>query len=52
MTKRKRRALTVVSCFFAVGVVGLAVFFATLDQNRAKKYITAAVTKHRPRIKY
>ena len=45
MTKRKRRALTVVSCFFAIGVVGLAVFFATLDQNRAKKYITAAVSK-------
>ena len=45
MTKRKRRALTLVSCFFAVGVVGLALFFATLDQNRAKKYITAAVSK-------
>src|SRR5690349_6069708 len=45
MTKRKRRALTVVGCFFAVGVVGLAVFFATLNQDRAKKYITAAVSK-------
>jgi AsmA family protein len=45
MTKRKRRALTLVSCFFGIGIVGLAVFFATLNQDRAKKYITTAVSK-------
>ena len=45
MTKRQRRALTVVGCFFGVGIVGLALFFATLNQDRAKKYITAAVSK-------
>ena len=48
MEKRKRRALTWVGCtfaFFAITVVGLAVFFTTLDQSRAKKYIAAGVGK-------
>jgi len=45
MTKRKRRALTLVSCFFAIAAVGVTVLFATLNQSRAKKYIAAGVSK-------
>ena len=45
MTKRKRRALIWVGCFLALLRLRLAVFFATLDQNRAKKYISAGVSK-------
>ncbi|HEV8720408.1 MAG TPA: AsmA family protein [Candidatus Binatia bacterium] len=45
MTKRRRRALIWVGCFLAIVAIGLTVFIATLDQNRAKKYISAGVSK-------
>jgi len=45
MTKRRRRALIWVGCFFAIVAIALTVFIATLDQNRAKKYISAGVSK-------
>jgi uncharacterized protein involved in outer membrane biogenesis len=43
MTKRKRRVL--ISLFFAFGiiVIATAIFISTLDQNKAKQYISAAV---------
>ena len=45
MTKRKHRALTLVSCFLVIGIVGVALLFATLTQDRAKKYIAVGVSK-------
>src|SRR5882724_7342417 len=45
MTKRRHRALIWVGCFFAIIAIALAVFIATLDQNKAKKYISAGVSK-------
>src|SRR5437867_5719687 len=45
MTKRRHRALIGVGCFFAIVAIALAVFIATLDQNKAKKYISAGVSK-------
>jgi len=45
MTKRRHRALIWVGCFFAIVAIALAVFIATLDQNKAKKYISAGVSK-------
>ena len=45
MTKRRRRALIWVGCFFAIVAIALTVFVATLDQNRAKQYISAGVSK-------
>src|ERR1051325_1300810 len=45
MATRKRRALTLVGGFFAISVVALTVFVATLNQHRVKKYITAGVSK-------
>ncbi|HEX5605808.1 MAG TPA: AsmA family protein, partial [Candidatus Binatia bacterium] len=48
MEKRKRRALTWAGSifgFFAIAAVGLTVFVTTLDQNRAKKYLAAGVSK-------
>src|SRR5262245_16849657 len=48
MTKRKRRALIWIGSifgFFAVIVIALAIFIATVDLNRAKPYISAAVSK-------
>jgi len=46
MTKRKRRALIWVGSVFgvlAIVAIALVIFIATLDQNKAKKYISAAV---------
>jgi uncharacterized protein involved in outer membrane biogenesis len=43
MTKRKHRALIWVGAIFGVIVVAVAIFIATLDVNRAKGYISAAV---------
>jgi uncharacterized protein involved in outer membrane biogenesis len=46
MTKRKRRALIWTGSIvgvFAVLAVALLIFVSTLDQNRAKTYIAAAV---------
>ena len=47
MTKRKRRILISLSAVF--GIIGIAtataIFFLTLDQNKAKKYISAGVSK-------
>src|SRR4029450_7536343 len=45
MTTRKRHALIWVGSVFGIAGVALAVFIATLDQNRAKKYISAGVSK-------
>ena len=45
MTKRRHRALIGVGCFFAIVAIALTVFIATLDQNKAKKYISAGVSK-------
>ncbi len=46
MTKRKRRALIWTGSIFgvfAVLAIALLIFISTLEQNRAKKYISAAV---------
>ncbi|TMB69004.1 MAG: AsmA family protein, partial [Deltaproteobacteria bacterium] len=45
MTKRKRRALIWVGSVFGIIVIAAVIFFATLDANRAKGYISAAVSK-------
>src|SRR6266542_4211503 len=45
MTKRRRRVLIWVGCFFGIVAIVVAVFIATLDQNKAKKYISAGVSK-------
>jgi AsmA family protein len=47
MTKRKRHALLWLSCVFGIIVIATAtaIFFSTLDQNKAKKYISAAVSQ-------
>src|SRR6266540_5003566 len=44
MTKRRRRVLIWVGCFFGIVAIAVAVFIATLDQNKAKKYISAGVS--------
>lgn len=44
MSKGKRRALIGVGAVIGVVVTGVAIFLATLDQNRAKKYISAVVS--------
>ena len=41
----KRRVLIWIGCFCAIVAIGLAIFVATLDQNRAKNYIAAGVSK-------
>ena len=48
MTKRKRRALIWTGSIFgvfAVLAIALLIFISTLDQNKAKKYISAGVSK-------
>ena len=47
MTKRKRRALIWLSSIFGIIAIATAtaIFFSTLDQNKAKKYISAGVSK-------
>ena len=45
MTRGKRRALIWTGSIFAIVAVALAIFISTLDQNKAKKYISAAVTE-------
>ncbi len=45
MTKRKRHALIWVGSVFGIIVISAVIFFATLDANRAKGYISAAVSK-------
>src|SRR5438552_18258014 len=45
MTKRKRRALIWVCSVFGIIVIAAVIFFATLDANKAKGYISAAVSK-------
>ena len=45
MTTRKRHALIWLGSVFGIAAVALAVFIATLDQNKAKKYISAGVSK-------
>jgi AsmA family protein len=45
MTKRKRRALIWLFSVFGIIAIAIAIFFSTLDQNKAKKYISAGVSK-------
>ena len=45
MTKRKRRALIWVGSVFGIIVIAAVIFFATLDANKAKGYISTAVSK-------
>ena len=45
MTIGKRRVLIGVGSVFGVAAIALAIFVATLDQNKAKKYISAGVSK-------
>ena len=45
MTTRKRHVLIGVGTVVAIVVVAAAVLIATLDQNRAKKYISTTVSK-------
>jgi uncharacterized protein involved in outer membrane biogenesis len=45
MSKRKRRALIWLSSVFGIIALAAAIFFSTLDQNKAKKYISAGVSK-------
>src|SRR5258708_7993563 len=45
MTTRKRRALIWVGSVFGITAIALAIFIATFDQNKAKKYISAGVSK-------
>ena len=45
MTTRKRRVLIGLGTAVAIVVVAAAVLIATLDQSKAKKYITASVSK-------
>ena len=47
MTRRKRRALIWLSSVFGIIAIATAtaIFFLTLDQNKAKKYISAGVSK-------
>jgi uncharacterized protein involved in outer membrane biogenesis len=43
MIKRKRRALIWLFSVFGIIVIAAAIFISTLDQNKAKQYISAAV---------
>ena len=45
MTKRKRRALIWVGSVFGIIVIAAVIFVATLDANKAKGYISVAVSK-------
>jgi uncharacterized protein involved in outer membrane biogenesis len=45
MTQRKRRVLIGIGAVFGIAAIALAVFIATLDANKAKKYISAGVSK-------
>lgn len=45
MSKRKRRVLIWAGAVFGTFAIALAIFIATLDQNKAKKYISAGVSK-------
>src|SRR5258708_39139533 len=45
MTTKKRRALIWVASVFGITAIALAIFIATFDQNKAKEYISAGVTK-------
>jgi uncharacterized protein involved in outer membrane biogenesis len=45
MTKRKRHALMWVGSIFGIIAIATAIFFSTLDQNKAKNYISAGVSK-------
>jgi uncharacterized protein involved in outer membrane biogenesis len=46
MTKRKRHAFIWVGFIFGIIIaIAATIFFSTLDQNKAKKYISAGVSK-------
>jgi uncharacterized protein involved in outer membrane biogenesis len=44
MTKRKRHASIWVVSIFGIIAIAATIFFSTLDQNKAKRYISAAVS--------
>ena len=45
MTKRKRHAFIWVGFIFGITIaIAATIFFSTLDQNKAKRYISAAVS--------
>ncbi|TMA11051.1 MAG: AsmA family protein [Deltaproteobacteria bacterium] len=45
MTKRKRRALIWLGSIFGIIAIAAGVFIATLDSNKAKRYVSAGVSK-------
>lgn len=45
MNKRKHRALMWGGAFFVVTTIAVAIFLVTLDANKAKRYISAGVSK-------
>jgi AsmA family protein len=45
MIKRKRHAFIWVGSIFGIIAIATAIFISTLDQNKAKKYISAGVSK-------
>ena len=45
MTTRKRHTLIWLGSIFGIAAIALAIFIATLDQNQAKEYISAGVSK-------
>jgi uncharacterized protein involved in outer membrane biogenesis len=45
LTKRKRRILISIGAVFTIAAIALAYFITTLDPNKAKKYISASVSK-------
>jgi AsmA family protein len=44
MNKRKRHAFICVVSIFAIIAIAATIFFSTLDQNKAKRYISAGVS--------
>ena len=45
MTRGKRRALIWIGCVFGILTIAAVIFVATLDWNKAKGYLSAAVSK-------
>jgi len=45
MTKRKRHASILVGSIFGIIAIATAIFISTLDSNKAKRYLSAGVSK-------
>jgi AsmA family protein len=45
MTRRKRHASILVGSIFGIIAIATAIFISTLDSNKAKRYISAGVSK-------